>query len=159
MSWPKRTIRGVNYDFVHLQPFVLKVPNVNPHSDPYKVRVQFGCHVFSKALEPADAPDLHVQDGSAVRCFCPIRHGQSRFLRGILRDAADKNVLISHSSNCCLLTPLPGLAGPYATFFDLRKAAARRLDVHLMVRSAYEKRYPPRMASIGFSVLIDSLLR
>jgi hypothetical protein len=89
-----------------LQPFVLKVPNADAALPVYRVRVQFGCHVFSRALEASDPPDLHIQDGRALRCFCPVRHGLSRFLPGLVRHAADKSALISPLDNYCLLTNL-----------------------------------------------------
>lgn len=157
MAWTKRTIRGVIYSFEHLQPFVLKVPHITAGAPPYRVRVEYGCHVFSQSPSDDDPPDLHVPDGKRRRCFCPIRHGQSRFIRGFLLHAADKSVWVSHSGNHCLLASLPGLHDPYAIYFDVRKSGTRRLDAHLMVRSAYEKPEPSRMADVGFSELIASV--
>jgi len=122
----------------------------------YRVHVSFGLHTFTKEWEPAlHTPDYLMAHGPDERCFCPIRHGHSLHLPNIVRTATV--AYFSHRTDYLLIDNIPGVAGQYAVFFNLRKASSPHFDARMFISSAYEKvRLPPKntLQAIPFAILV-----
>jgi hypothetical protein len=156
MSWGKPVIGGVERDLTHLDSAVMTVTSPLPGAAAIRVLVTFGCHCFARDLQAGDPVDHHIPDGLVPRCFCLDRYANSTHLWRIIRGAAGGLAFFSQDSNMLLVERLPGLIGPYAIAFNVRKSSARGIDVAMFVASAYEKpNLTPAMPAVPFSLLID----
>lgn len=159
MNWGKRTIEGVEYDLAHLDARIIHVTPKAAASPTYKVLVSYGCHCFARDLRAGDPPSHHVaDDGGRTRCFCLDRAAYSVHLPRIVRAASSGYAYFSQDHNMVLVERLPGLVGPYAIFFNVRKSRQKGVDVNLFVASAYEKpNLPTQLYAIPFTALIATV--
>ena len=58
MRWDSFSAGPVDYDLTHLRPFTLNVTPKAEGAPTFKVLVSFGCHTFTREMEPADPPEL-----------------------------------------------------------------------------------------------------
>jgi len=154
-SWGSKRIAGQVFDLKHLDPMVVHVPPSGNLAG-YKVHVSFGMHTFTKDWDSvAHRPDYRMVHKQDERCFCPVRHGHSQHLPGIVRTATV--AYFSQRADYLLINNLPGVVGQYAVFFKIMKATSVNFDARMFVSSAYEKeKLPPKNAisSIPFSTLV-----
>lgn len=155
MNWRDRKIRGTVYRLGHLAPVSITVPAKDGSRD-YSVKVAYGHHVFTRELEAQDTPDFHFSHNDETRCFCLIRHSLSLHLPSIFQKAAKGgNAYFGETRNFLFAENVPGLQGPYAIFFDIKKAAERGVDAVIFVVSAYHKpNLPARLPKIRFDTLV-----
>lgn len=155
MEWRDRKIRGTVYRLGHLAPAILNVPSKDGERV-FSVRVTYGHHVFTRALEPQDTPDFHFSHDGDARCFCLIRHGLSLHLPSIFQKATHGGkAYFGETRNFLFAESVPGLQGPYAVFFDITKASEPGVDAVIFVVSAYHKpRLPNQLPKIRFDTLV-----
>jgi hypothetical protein len=140
MSWPKHEIDGVVYDLSHLNSTLIRVKSSRPGAQVFTVRVTFGCHAFTKEVQPEDDPKLHYMDGGTTRCFCPIRYEHSLGLPALFRAAAKGgDTYFSTENNLLVLNDSFGSAGPYIAAYRIRPSNRPPADALIDVRSAYLK--------------------
>lgn len=159
MNWGKRTIQGVEFDWTHLDDHILHVhmDPEDPEAESYRVLVRYGHHCFAREWRADDHADFAVFNelGSDKRCACPERTAQSRNLRQILRDAIDGLAYFSHDTNMVIVDAIPGVAGPYAVFFNVNEGDKSGHEVMLFVASAYIKPdLLERLSFVPFKALI-----
>lgn len=159
MSWGKNIIRGVEYDLTHLDPFVIRVRPQAPNAPIMPVRVQFGCHCFTRDANDRDHADFHFPDGKAVRCFCVTRHGWSLQLPAMVRAASAGDAYSSEKHKTFLL--VKGLdGGPYVVCFKLRSANSKKYAATMTVVSAYQKpNLDPELPAMPFVALVSRTAR
>jgi hypothetical protein len=76
----------------------------------------------------------------------------------MMRAAQNGNAFFSKDQNMLIVERIPGVNGPYAIFFNVRKARDPSFDVAMFVASAYEKPNLIRaLPSLPFPVLIATL--
>jgi hypothetical protein len=157
-SWGKKRINGTEYDLAHLDPLFIDVTPKRPLAPTYKVRVTFGLHTFAREVLPADPVEHHVRDHFETRCFCPIRYNCSQHLPGIMQNAASGRAHFSQHDNFLLVRNLPGMNGPYAVFFEVRKAKKRAdVDAVLFVASAYVKpNLPSNLPTVTMATIVSA---
>ncbi len=151
-----KRIAGVTYDLRHLNPFMISVTPAEG-SLTYLVAVRFGCHAFTREWKGDETPDFRFNNGSEVRCFCPVRHQLSRHLPDIVRRTASTGgrAYFDAKHNYLLIDRLPELEGPYAVFFTMERSKHPMADVAMFVISAYEKKRLPRnIPKITFTTLV-----
>lgn len=150
-----RKIRGTVYRLAHLAPGIVSVP-AKDGSKSFRVRITYGHHVFTRELEPQDTPDFHFHYHNETRCFCLIRHALSLHLPTIFRKAANGGkAYFGETRNFLFAENVPGLQGPYAIFFDIKKASEPGIDAVIFVVSAYHKpNLPPNLPKIRFDTLV-----
>lgn len=155
MEWRDRKIRGTVYRLGHLAPASITVPDKDGSRE-YIVKVAYGHHVFTREIEPQDTPDFHFAHDGEKRCFCLIRHGLSLHLPTIFQKAAKGGkVFFGETRNFLFAENVPGLQGPYAIFFDIKKANETGVHAVIFVVSAYHKpNLPPRLPKIRFDTLV-----
>jgi hypothetical protein len=155
LSWGTITIAGVAYDLTHLDPFIFDVTPKAVGAPSYRVFVSFGCHCFAREWQPKDPKSHFIPDGKKGRCFCPIRTGHSLHLPRIVRDASNGSTFFSQGRNMLLVERLPGIAGPYAVFFNVKCSTQASVDVVMFVATAYEKPLLPKaLPAIPFTALV-----
>ena len=71
-------IGGVEYDLI--EPFPIETTPRGLAPPPYKIRVSFGSHTFTRRREPGDREDHIFRDGAEERQFCPVRYAHSLHL-------------------------------------------------------------------------------
>lgn len=155
MEWRDRKIRGTVYRLGHLAPAAITVPAKDGSRD-YAVKVTYGHHVFTREIESHDTPDFHFTHGDETRCFCLIRHGLSLYLPSVFQKAANGGkAYFGETRNFLFAENVPGLQGPYAIFFDIKKAANPGIDAVIFVVSAYHKpKLPANLPKIRFDTLV-----
>lgn len=160
--WPDFTVNGCKYGLAHLQPFTVSVTPKSEGAPTYKVYVSFGLHTFSTEVDQNTPLESQIAHRGDVRCFCPIRHGLSLYLPSIIRNGVSGRAYFSQRNNHMLIHDLPGLAGPYAVFFNVQKAKSKEFDAAMFVVSAYEKPKLPsrgKLPAITFATLIAKTVR
>ncbi len=166
-SWGIITINGIPYDCTHLDSFVMSVTPNTPGALSRRVLVAFGHHCFTRELRVNDPPEMvvhHRGHNGDPRCFCTIRYGHSLNLRAILETAKQGMAYFGETQpwrqqNYLLIENLPGLNGPYAIFFDLKKSTSQNVDVVMLVNSAYPKPklQPARIPKLPFRVMVATV--
>ena len=150
-----KTINGRVYDLSHLDPFAFSVT----HEETERiVRVTFGDHVFTEAHDPdRHTPDLiYSRRPGGWRAFNERRWELSRELPELFRTLGGQAVYQGEGPNFFFLR---GQA-PYVVFFQVRQSDREEADVHVIVRSAYEKESMTRRARpVRFSRLVDAAAR
>jgi hypothetical protein len=146
MKWGKRKVGGVTYDLTHLDPFILDIP---PHGDgeQLKARVRFGSHTFTLKWDDNYIEEYRIKDGKKSRCFCPVRHGHSKHLPGILQLACAGRVLFDPDQKLVMLGNPPGAIMPYAVFFEMTAARRQTYELDIVVVSAHNQ--PHIKAKLG----------
>lgn len=156
MGWGKYTIDGVEHDLAHLDPILIQVTPNTQGAAPLKVLVSFGLHCFAREVRQNDNPKHLIRNGADVRCFCPERAAQSQNLPAIIRAAPNAPAFFSQETKMLLIEELPGLKGPYAVFFDIKRSSSPGIDAAMFVASAYEKdRFPAKFKAIPFRKLVE----
>lgn len=155
MEWRDRKIRGTVYRLSHLTPGSIVVP-AKDGSREFHVKITYGHHVFTRELQPQDTPDFHFKHEKETRCFCLIRHALSIHLPGIFQNAAaGGNAYFGETRNFLFAENVPGLQGPYAIFFDIKRANDKSADAVIFVVSAYHKpNLPAKLPKIRFDTLV-----
>ncbi|MBC9033926.1 hypothetical protein IAG41_16170, partial [Sphingomonas sp. JC676] len=123
--WGKKKIAGTVYDLTHLDQFTVNVPRAS--GVPYRLRVQFGVHTFTKAYTPLDTQDLAISHGKELRAFCLKRWAHSQHLPAAVRKAVSGDVLLSDGKTI-IATRLPGLEGPYLIAFTIQVRPTSKYD-------------------------------
>jgi len=155
MSWGSKRIQGVDYDLTHLDGFDMIVTPQYKDAPSYSVRVGFGAHTFTKALEAGDTPDLHFQDGGQTRCFCPLRHSYSMHLPKIIQTSGTA-YFGNQGEKYLLVENLAGLNAPYVVAFKVAQANLANVDATMFVVSAHERPgLPKKLPAIGMGTLVS----
>ena len=95
-----------------------------------------------------------------IRCFCLHRHAMSIHLPQMIKDARSGKAYFSQRDNYLVFRDIPGFTGPYAAFFEMKKAKSKSHDAVMFVVSAYEKpSLPKRIPSISFATLTSKVVR
>lgn len=152
-----KTIGGHLYDLSHLDPFTFSVTHAQTVLN---VRVTFDDHVFTEAHDPdAHMPDLiYSRRNDGWRAFNVRRWELSHDLPELFRTLGNQSVYRSKERNFFFLRGA-GHA-PYAVFFEARQSSREDADVHIIVRSAYEKASMTTRASpVRFPRLVDAVAR
>ncbi len=155
-------IGGRTYSLAHLQPFTVGVTPKADGAPTFKLYVAFGSHVYSKEWDATHPRDHRLDDGREIRCFCPVRHGYSLHLPGIVQAAVGGRAYFSQGRNYLLIENLPGLNAPYAVFFNLEVSRHGNFDAAMFVISAYAKpNLPPKrsLPAITFATLVAKTVR
>jgi hypothetical protein len=139
VQWGKRNFGGQRWDLTHLDPMTLMVPHTTVGAPAVKVRVQFGCHVFTETWRPGDPADHQMMDGRTPRCFCPDRFSHSQHLPALMQNAPASRVLFSPQERFVMPGNPPGITFPYAVFFKMRQGTKGEFDAILDVVSAHER--------------------
>ena len=153
-----RTINGHPYDLSHLDPFTFPVT----HEETERiVRVTFDNHVFTVAHDPdRHRPDLICSRRPGDwRAFDVRRWELSRKLPELFRNLGGQAVYQTGGRNFFFPCGDAGQA-PYVVFFQVRRSDRQGADVHVIVRSAYEKESMTRQARpVTFPRLVDAAAR
>lgn len=158
MSRQDFVLNGEAHSFAHLAPFVLEVSGKAAGSQTFKVLVTFGCHTFTRDMGPTDPPERRYIEEGEERCFCDDRYRYSLNLPRIINYAAGGRVFFSEGRNMLCVDWLPGLAAPYAVFFNLRPWRERGLHAAMTIVSAYDKDgLPERLPAITFATLVGTV--
>lgn len=161
MAYAKLTIGAKVYDLSHLNNLLVRVKGRSGGAKVFRARVVFGCHTFTKDVEPGDDPQLYYQDGNNMRCFCPIRHDQSLSLPKLFREVANGggDTYFGNDSNLLILdTGRDG--GPYMAAYKIFRPNKQDVDVLLSVRSAYLKpNLPKRLSVLPFYSVVAATAR
>lgn len=155
LKWGKRRFGGQTYDLTHLDPTSFAVPNATPGLADYRVRVEYGAHVFTKTWTHDAASDHKMHDGGTPRCFCPVRYSHSLHLPAIVPLAASGRIFFSSQQRFVLVGNPPGVAYPYAIFFKLNTATNGDYDALMTVVSAHERPNLAHMKAKPFPWIID----
>lgn len=159
MSRDDFVLNGSTFPLTHLDPFVLNVTGKADGSRTFNVLVTFGCHTFTRDLEPDHPPERRYVEGTEQRCFCDDRYGYSLNLPRIINYAAKGRVFFSEGRNLLCVDWLPGLAAPYAVFFNLRPWREKGLHAAMTIVSAYDKEaLPDRLPAITFATLVGTVV-
>lgn len=165
-GWGTITIGAVPYDLKHLDTFVMTVTPKTQGALARRVLVTFGHHVFTQGIRPGDPPEMtvhHKGHNGDPRCFCPVRYGHSLHLPAIIKAAVGSVAYFGETQpwrpqNYFLIDNVPGVVGPYAVFFDMKRGSAKNVDVAMLVKSAYPKpRLPPSVPNLPFTVLVATI--
>jgi len=149
---------GKTYSLGHLAPFTMQVTGKAPGARTFNVLVTFGCHTFTEKFEPNHSHELRYVEDNEERCFCEVRHGYSLHLPRIVRYAAGGRVFFSEGRNLLCIDWLPGVAAPYAVFFNMTKWRGKGLDAVMNVVSAYDKEaLPEQLPAITFAALVGTV--
>lgn len=133
-SWGSKKIAGQVFDLRHLNPIMIRIPP-SGNLRGYRVRVTFGLHTFTKEWDPSvHTPDYRMSHGPDERCFCPVRHGHSLHLPGIIRGATV--AYFSQRADFLLINNIPGVSGQYAVFFKLFKGTSVKFDARMSLTSS-----------------------
>jgi hypothetical protein len=161
MGWGKKQIGGLVYDLSHLDPFLMDVAPRADSAVPYRVRVSFGCHTFTRKLTLHDQPDLHFRAGKELRCFCTDRHRLSLQLPDMIRYAANGRVYFSELATFLIIESESSANAPYVAFFNAEKAKKQDgYDAAMFVTSAYLKpSLPDKLPAVTLATLIDYRVR
>lgn len=152
-----KTINGRLYDLSHLDPFTFSLAHGQMA---HIVRITFDDHVFTEAHDPdAHALDLiYSRRPGDWRAFNVRRWELSHDLPELFRTLGGQSVYRSKGRNFFFLRGA-GQA-PYVVFFEARQSNREDTDVHIIVRSAYEKESMTRRASpVRFPRLVDAVAR
>ncbi|MBC8679354.1 hypothetical protein [Staphylococcus pseudintermedius] len=163
--FPDLVISEVNYDFSHLDPFIMMVKSDMAKKE-LKVHVRFTNHCFTRGYEafshPEGEPVIPDHSGNE-RTFCPIRYRLSLSLPSIINGLVNPQEKVFQTAarrNWAYSITIDDPAGPYHLFFEIRRASRdeRHLqDLNVVVESAYheEKGYgpPDLLGRIGFVAL------
>ncbi|MGE5502737.1 MAG: hypothetical protein ACM3W4_12545 [Ignavibacteriales bacterium] len=158
MAWDRFVIGDTEYDLTHLRPFTLNVTPKSEGAPTFKVLVAFGHHTFTRDLRAGDPEELRFDHRGDVRCFCTERYGFSTNLPRIVTAASSGRAYFSQSRNYLLVEDLPGLAGPYAVFFNIERSRLTGVHANMFVVSAYPKPRLPaknRLPAITFAALVS----
>lgn len=154
--WGKKKIAGTVYDLTHLDQFTIYVPRSS--GNPYRLRVQFGVHTFTRKYTPLDTPDLAISNGKELRAFCLERWAHSQHLPAAIRQAVSGDVLLSNGKPI-IATRLPGLEGPYLIAFDIQLRSTSKYDAVLMVTSAHQRpKLDEVLPTATFPVVVSSAI-
>ncbi|WP_247409228.1 hypothetical protein [Bradyrhizobium sp. 150] len=135
----------------------MEVKAKDENAPPYKVRVSFGFHCFTREITPEDGPDLHMEHGKEKRCFCHERYNLSKELADMIRYAAAGRAYFGDRGNF-LIVELPGEGNaPYVAFFDVEKAKkADGFDGAMFVTSAHLRlKLPEKLPAVSFITVVD----
>lgn len=151
-----KKMQGVVYDLGHLDPMQFEI---EVEGAAYKIHVIFGCHCFTKELNP----QLHKQDsyyehGGELRALCTERYALSKNLPAIIKGLGSRTIYHGSLGNYFLFTLDADTAypGPYLVFFDVARAKKKDYDVVMNVQSAYLK---PGMADWASPVKFSTLVK
>lgn len=154
-------INGQIYDLSHLEPFVFLVTPKADGAPTYRVLASFGHHTFTRHVERDDDVASIYEENGDRRCFCPDRYERSLALPKIVRyAAAGGKAYFSQRDNYLLIENFPGMTGPFAVFFNVKRSRQKSIDCNMFVASAYEKiGLPPlqRLKKISFATLIATV--
>ena len=152
-----KTIQGVNYTLLHLEPFSFKLKDGDVEHD---VHVIFRSHCFTEGLKPTHTPDYHYTHSNETRGFCLTRYAQSKHLPELVQAMGNRSVYKSRGgANHFFLgkCPVTGASGPYFVVFHLTKARTPRTGVLMTVESAYLKAGMTEFASpVRFTTLVSA---
>ena len=159
MSWGRFQANGTEYDLTHLDPFTMYVTPSAQGAPSYRVLVSFGAHTFTRDLQASDPAHMHFPDGNTLRCFCPLRHGRSSALPGMIKAAAAGRAYFTQSNDKFLVLQMTaGANAPYVAFFKLAQAHRTTADVGMFVVSAYEKpNLPQRLPATTLAALVGTV--
>jgi hypothetical protein len=163
-----RLVDGLEWDFKHLEAFVLKVPvRLQPEVITIiDVVVLFSNHCFTRAIHQDEAleQDWIFEDGREVRALDKERYDLSKLhLPTIIRDLQSRHIFIADPSRpnyVTIETPDSTDQKPqyYAVFFEVERDKLRKKRVLLRIQSAYIlEQKTKRLAQaqkINFSVLL-----
>ena len=153
-----KTIKGLLYDLSHVDPFTFPVTHGQNTLNAF---VTFDDHVFTEAHDPeVHTPDLiYSRRPSGWRAFNVRRWELSRDLPELFRTLGGQSVYRSKGRNFFFLRGEARQA-PYAVFFEARQSNREGADVHVIVRSAYEKESMASRASpVRLPRLVDAVAR
>ena len=160
--FPTLDISGEEFDFTHLEPFIMHV-NSDMAKKVLKVHVRFTNHCFTKGYEafyhPAGEQIIYDHSGNG-RTFCPIRYRLSLALPEIINrlcDPAEKVYQTSAKRNWAYSITIDDPEGPDHLFFEIRRASRDEKhlqDLNMVIESAYpeDRGYgpPSLLGRIGF---------
>ena len=155
-----KKIRGITYDFAHLEPITFQVAD---QGQDFHVQVEYSCHVFTEKFDPeAHTPDLRYNHPGEQqeRAFCFDRYEQSKLLPGLLAGLRGYSVYDSDRATYFVVKGIGNAPNvqTYICFFAAVRARKQGVDVLLKVRSAYSKDRMVRTARpIRFPALIRSV--
>jgi hypothetical protein len=153
-KWPKKKLRGVEYDLSHLDPFAFEAIPGDPNAARIRVGVSFSLHTFTHKRYPEDTPDTLMGSANDPRSFCPERHKCSQHLPNIIRGVAAGTVMRSRD-NFLIVSKIDCAVGEYATAFQLGKSNSVAIPVRMRVVSAHERKIPlGPMTEISFYTLV-----
>lgn len=159
-TFRNKTIRGATYDLSHLEPFVF--PLTVSYID-YRVRVTFGCHVFTEKLRPEHTPDLRYTYKGEDRAFDVGRYNLSKHLPGLIQSQNTHSVYHSRNEGSFFILKGVGTSpgnAPYAVFFRSSRYNEGDADVLVKVVSAYEKPKMTKFAQpVRFTNLVEALAK
>lgn len=163
----KITYDGQDISIDHLAPMTIECPCEDIGRN-LKIGVDFKNHCYSKEFIDGtntkeeiilyDTPDK-------PRVFCPIRHGLSLRLPGIMNDLPNRRVnQTPERRNYVYALPLKVEEKIYEIFFMIQRAESDPvLDLRLTVESAYvpdkPTQLPKRPSAIRFKLLAYKTLR
>lgn len=144
----------------HLKPYMILCPCPDIGRD-LTIRVNFLSHCYTEHFDPDqhDRTEIIIRDAGGPRVFCPIRHGLSLRLPGIVARLPDARVYqTAERRNYVYAVPLETEDGLYEMYFMLQRVERRQgTDLRLTVESAYPVNAPTprprRPNSIRFVVL------
>jgi hypothetical protein len=156
-AFKSKTIAGRIYDLAHLAPFTFTLQDGEAS---YHVEVAFSCHCFTEKLSEAHTPDFIYAHKHERRTFNMERYELSKSLPDLIQTLGKRSVYWSQKRDFFVLQDVRAGSGnaPYVVFFDAFKSSKQKVDVRLMVTSAYLKHGMSLRASpVRFSTLIASV--
>ena len=141
----KVIIDGVDYNLIHLLPFVHRIPGQGPEKGELAVRVTFHSHVFSRQPKPEDVGHHFDDEGGRQRIFCPDRFAFSYTLPDLCRRMLDQNFLTWQEKDKNSVSNLAVIDGPLRNgehrlvVYYLIPSKVTGIHVELVVKSCYPK--------------------
>ena len=142
-----RVVDGMEWDFAHLEAFVLKVPVTLPPNveTTIDVVVLFSNHCFTRAIYPNETLEQNwlFEDDREVRALDKERYDLSKMhLLTIVKQLPLRRILVADPSRPNYVTiEIPHseqqVTQQYAVFFELERDKIRQKRVLLRIQSAY----------------------
>jgi len=156
---------GMEFSISHLGPMTIACPCPDIGRD-LALGVDFTNHCYTERFdaERHAAEQIIVRDGGGHRVFCPIRHGLSFRLPGIITLLPGEKVYqTAQERNFVFAASLDIEGKDYEVFFMLQRAEkVPDMDLRMTIESAYPvdvpSSRPRRPNSIRFKVLAHKVL-
>ena len=163
-----RLVDGLEWDFSHLEAFVLKVPVILPPNvaTTIDVVVLFSNHCFTRAIYPNETLEQNwlFEDDREIRALDKERYDLSKqHLLTIVKQLPLRRILVADPNRPNSVTieiPHSKKQEPqqYAVFFELERDKIRQKRVLLRIQSAYileqKTKRLQQAEKINFSVLL-----
>lgn len=154
-KFPKKKIRGQEYELAHLDDMTIKV---NEGEDSVIVLITFGCHCFTEKFDASrHTPDLAYHHRGEKRAFCKIRYALSLSLPGYITGLLGKSVYLTQRGSYFIIR---SNGGNYVVFLNVRRRNGKPHNACVSVESAHIRQQFIQYASpVRFTALVAAKAR